>query len=231
MNEIKKLMAQLMAATTDAERQQIQTKLDSAIAAEETRQTQVQATQEKTTAALEKVTQVLESQQAQPAPAADPSQPATPPAQPAPAADQETQALLGRVAKLEQDNKDKDALLEKQQQEKTRTETIGRVVDGLKKSFGDLAGQAMAENLVDRGVISLNQAGVEQYVDSGITYTGAEVLEQLRTLHKENLVGESGPGTRGGTKKVEPATAESIGDLNAHQLLRLHFEETGIIEH
>ncbi len=83
---------------------------------------------------------------------------------------------------------------------------------GAKTAFGGMA-PFLLDSYISNGTLKVNADNKIELTADNVTYEGPEVLERLKVIHKESIVGEGGTSTQGGGGK--PASTVDYNNVSS----------------
>lgn len=115
--------------------------------------------------------------------------------------EQKIAELTGIVEKMNSDKAEADKRIAEAEADKRIQRIKSETSDDLKKAFGSLTGNLLVDNYINNGSLTYSTEDQLMFTHEGKVYTGKEqVMEAIRTVHKEDIKGSDGAGTVGGSK-------------------------------
>jgi len=140
--------------------------------------------------------------------------------------EQDFEILQGKFNKIELD-KEADTKALNEAKSAQRIQSIkDNVSTDMSTMFGARLGGLMTNEYITDGSLSINEDGVRTLKVNGALYEGDEVIEQIRTMNPNDVVGESGTGTTGGVKAS--AKVVDVSNLSANEAFDMAFDSLDI---
>jgi len=140
--------------------------------------------------------------------------------------EQDFETLQGKFNKIELD-KEADTKALNEAKSAQRIQSIkDNVSTDMSTMFGARLGGLMTNEYITDGSLSINEDGVRTLKVNGALYEGDEVIEQIRTMNPNDVVGEAGTGTTGGVKAS--AKVVDVSNLSANEAFDMAFDSLDI---
>jgi len=140
--------------------------------------------------------------------------------------EQDFEILQGKFNKIELD-KEADTKALNEAKSAQRIQSIkDNVSTDMSTMFGARLGGLMTNEYITDGSLSINEDGVRTLKVNGALYEGDEVIEQIRTMNPNDVVGEAGTGTTGGVKAS--AKVVDVSNLSANEAFDMAFDSLDI---